>query len=137
MVEKKAVIYPCFGGFSNTGITTALASLEAIREVGLDKACIGCLAGLPTNAKMVYSNTDKASKIITVDGCPLECARKIVEDAGYKPTNSILLARDIGMKKHSLYEGSEGPTDFAQHIDDEEVKKAKDLIVKAILEDYK
>jgi len=131
--KGKTVIYPCFGGFSNTGLTTALASMEAVREVGLNKACIGCLAGFPTDAKMVYSNTDKASRIITVDGCPLECAKKIVENAGYKPTNSILLVRDIGMKKHSLYEQSEGSTDPTQHIDNDEVRKAKDLIVKTIL----
>ena len=105
MEQRKAVLYPCFGGFSNTGITTALASIEAIKEVGLDKACIGCLGGLPTQAKMVYQNTDGAGKVITVDGCPLECAKKLVEEAGYQPTHSILLARDIGMEKKSFFKG--------------------------------
>ena len=44
------VIYACFGGFSNTGITAALASIEAVKELGLGKAAIGCLAGLPTES---------------------------------------------------------------------------------------
>jgi len=29
------VIFSCFGGASNTGITSALASLEAVKELGL------------------------------------------------------------------------------------------------------
>ncbi|MHA1578807.1 MAG: putative zinc-binding protein [Candidatus Freyarchaeota archaeon] len=136
MVEKedgKVVIYACFGGFSNTGITAALASLDAVREVGLDKACIGCLAALPLEVKMVYDNTDKAKKVITVDGCPMECARKTVENAGYKVAKSIVLARDIGMKKVSLFKGEE--KDPMEFIDEEETRKAKELIVNAVLED--
>jgi len=34
----------------------------------------------------------------------MECSRKIVGQAGYKVDKSIVLARDIGMKKKSLYE---------------------------------
>lgn len=59
-------------------------------------------------------------------------AKDVVEDAGYKPTKSILLARDIRMKKHSIYEGGERPTHFAQHSDDGEVRKAKNFIVKDV-----
>lgn len=135
MAEEKAVVYACFGGFSNTGITTALASLEAIKEVGLDKACIGCLGGFPINAKTVHANTDKARKVITVDGCPMECAKKILVNAGYGDIVSILLTRDIGMQKRSLYEGADESKVVSDYIDDEEVKKAKNLIIKAILEE--
>ena len=137
MEEKngKVCIYACFGGFSTTGITTAIASMEAIKEVGLDKACIGCLGGLPTDAKLVYANIDRAEKIITVDGCPMECSKKIVEQAGYKIDKNIVLARDVGMKKKSLYEGVEGLNNLTDHVEDKDVKKAKELIVKAILEE--
>ncbi|MEM3651115.1 MAG: putative zinc-binding protein, partial [Candidatus Jordarchaeaceae archaeon] len=131
--EGKTVIYACFGGFSNTGITTALASMDAVKEVGLDKVCIGCLGGLPINVRPVYENTDKAKKIITVDGCPMECSRKTVQNAGYKIAKSIVLARDIGMKKKSLYEGNE--KNLTDNINEEDVRKAKELIVKAILEE--
>ena len=137
MDEKngKVCIYACFGGFSNTGITTAIASMEAIKEVGLDKACIGCLGGLPTDAKLVYANIDRAEKIITVDGCPMECSKKIVEQAGYKIDKNVVLARDVGMKKKSLYEGVEGLNNLTDHVEDKDAKKAKELIVKAILEE--
>ncbi|MCX6003841.1 MAG: putative zinc-binding protein [Chloroflexi bacterium] len=129
------VIFSCFGGASNTGITSGLASLEAVKELGLTKAAIMCLGGLPTNVKPVFGKTKAAKKIITVDGCPFECARKVVEQAGFKPTKSIVLTRDISMKKKGLSEdiGKEikGVMDY---ISDDEVKRAKDFIVKTIME---
>ena len=129
------VIFSCFGGASNTGITSGLACLEAVKELGLTKAAIMCLGGLPTNVKPVFGKTKAAKKIITVDGCPFECARKVVEQAGFKPTRSIVLTRDINMKKKGLSEdiGKEikGVMDY---ISDAEVKQAKDLIVKTVLE---
>ena len=51
------VIFSCYGGASNTGITSALACLEAVKELGLKKVAIMCLAGLPTNVKSVLGKT--------------------------------------------------------------------------------
>jgi len=129
------VIFSCYGGASNTGITSALASLEAVKELGLEKAAVMCLGGLPTNVKSVLGKTRAAKKIVTVDGCPFECARKIVEQAGFKPI-SIMLTRDIGMKKKGLSEdiGKE-IKGVMEYISDDDVKKAKELIVKTVLEE--
>jgi len=129
------VIFSCFGGASNTGITSGLASLDAVKELGLTKAAIMCLGGLPTNVKSVFGKTKAAKKIITVDGCPFECARKIVEQAGFKPTNSIVLTRDINMKKKGLSEDiGKDIKGVMDYISDNEVKQAKELIVKTVLE---
>jgi len=129
-------VFSCFGGASNTGITSGLACLEAVKELGLEKAAIMCLGGLPTNVKPVLGKTRAAKKVITVDGCPFECSRKIVEQAGFKPTSSIVLTRDIGMKKKSLSEDiGKGIKGVMEYISDDEVKRAKDLIVKAVLEE--
>ncbi|MBC7128659.1 MAG: hypothetical protein H5T45_02890 [Thermoplasmatales archaeon] len=49
---KGKIIYACFGGFSNTGIATAIASMEAIKQEG-EKICIGCLAAIPNNVESV------------------------------------------------------------------------------------
>ena len=129
------VIFSCFGGASNTGITSGLASLEAVKELGLTKAAIMCLGGLPTNVKPVFGKTKAAKKIITVDGCPFECARKVVEQAGFKPTKSIVLTRDIGMKKKGLSEDiGKDIKGVMDYISDAEVKQAKELIVKTVME---
>jgi uncharacterized metal-binding protein len=129
------VIFSCYGGASNTGITSALACLEAVKELGLAKAAIMCLGGLPTQVKPVLGKTKAAKKIITVDGCPFECSRKIVEQAGFKPI-SIVLTRDMGMKKKGFSEdiGKE-VKGVMEYISDAEVKKAKELIIKAITEE--
>jgi uncharacterized metal-binding protein len=130
------VIFSCFGGASNTGITSGLACLEAVKELGLEKAAIMCLAGLPVNVKPVLGKTKAAKKIITVDGCPSECSRKIVEQAGFKPTKSIVLTRDIAIKKKGFAEDiGKGIKGIMEYVSDDEVKKAKELIVRSVLEE--
>ncbi len=131
------MIYACFGAMSNTGLATGLASIEAVTEVGLQKAGIGCLGGLPTKLPPVMGKTEASKKVITVDGCPAECSRKIVEAAGYKVTKSIMLARDVPMKKESMAKDIESGTTkpMKEYVAPEEVKKAKEVIIRAIEED--
>jgi uncharacterized metal-binding protein len=130
------IIFSCYGGLSNTGITSALACLEAVKELGLEKVAIGCLAGLPLGVKPVVGKTKAAKKVITVDGCPFECSRKTTEQAGFKPTKSIVLTRDIGMKKKAFSEDvGQGIKGVMDYISDDDVKRAKELIVKSILEE--
>ncbi|MBS7631306.1 putative zinc-binding protein [Candidatus Bathyarchaeota archaeon] len=124
------IIYACFGGLSNTGITAALASLEAVKELGLDKACIGCLAGVSTGVPPVLGKTRVAKKVITVDGCPMECSRKVIEQAGFPIAKSIVLVRDIGMKKKALHEDiGKDLKPVMEYISEDDVRKAKELII--------
>jgi uncharacterized metal-binding protein len=128
-------IFSCFGGASNTGIVSGLACLEAVKELGLEKVAIGCLGGLPLGVKPVVGKTRAAKKVITVDGCPFECAKKTAENAGFKLTKSIVLTRDIGMKKKALHEDiGQDIKGVMEYVSDDEVKRAKELIVKTILE---
>lgn len=92
-------LFVCFGGMSNVGTLTGLAGLEAVGRAGQDKARIFCLGGLPTGAPSVLEKTRAVGRIVTVDGCPLNCARKIVLDAGFTPTQSLTLVQDCGLKK--------------------------------------
>ncbi|MFQ6065986.1 MAG: putative zinc-binding protein [bacterium] len=133
MSTHENVIFTCLGRFSNTGITAALASIEAVKELGLDKVCIGCLAGLPVNVPDVYRKTKAARKIVTVDGCSVECSRKVTKNAGFKSARSFMLVRDIGMKKKPLHEDIGGNLKpVMDYISEEDIKRAKELIVKAI-----
>lgn len=130
------LIFSCFGGLSNTGITSALACLEAVKELGLEKVAIGCLGALPLGVKPVLGKTRAAKKVITVDGCSFECARKTVEQAGFTPTRSIVLVRDIGMKKKALHEDiGAGIKPVMDYVSAEDVQKAKGLIIRALTED--
>ena len=92
-------LFVCFGGMSNVGTLTGLAGLEAVKQAGPGKAAIFCLGGLPTQAPSVIEKTTNVGRIVVVDGCPLNCARKIVEQAGFQPDASITLVNDSGIKK--------------------------------------
>jgi len=55
--------------------------------------------------------------------------------AGFTPTAAIMLTRDIGMKKKGFSEDIGGELKgVMEYISDDDVKKAKELIVKAIME---
>jgi uncharacterized metal-binding protein len=134
MPSHENIVYACFGGLSNTGITAALASLEAVKELGLAKVSIGCLAGLSTKVPAVIGKTKVAKKVITVDGCPMECSKKVVEEAGFDIAKSIVLTRDISMKKKALHEDiGKDLKPVMQYVSEEDVKQAKELIIKSIL----
>jgi len=134
MPTHENIIFSCFGGLSNTGITSALACLEVVKELGLEKVAVGCLPSVPLGVKPVLGKSKAAKKIITVDGCPFECARKTIEAAGFKIDKSIVLVRDIGMKKVALHTDIGKGLGLENYISQEDVKKAKELIIKAILE---
>jgi len=84
MPTHENILFSCFGGLPNTGLTSALACLEVVKELGLEKVAIGCLPSVPLGVKPALGKSKAAKKIITVDGCPFECARKTIEAAGFK-----------------------------------------------------
>lgn len=114
-------LFVCFGGMSNVGVLTGLAGLQAVQQVEAGKAGIFCLGGLPTQSPSVLEKTRAVKRIITVDGCPLNCARKIVEQAGFTPARRINLVEDCGIKKGP-------PSDFSEV----EVQAVTRAIVEAI-----
>ena len=114
-------LFVCFGAMSNVGMMTGLAALEAIKQSQPGKAGIFCLGGLPTEAPTVLQKTHAVKRIITVDGCALNCARKIVEQAGFTPARSINLVTDCGITKKS-----------ADQFDAADMQPAVDAILSAI-----
>jgi uncharacterized metal-binding protein len=100
-------LFVCFGGMSNVGMLTGLAGLEAVKQLEPGQAGIFCLGGLPTQSQSVLDKTNAARRIITVDGCPLNCSRKIVEQAGYTPYKTINLVEDCGLKKGAPFTHTE------------------------------
>jgi uncharacterized metal-binding protein len=130
------LIYVCSGGLSNTGLTAALATIEVLKELGLKKVGIGCLAALPAENPSVLGKTRAAKKVITVDGCPIQCAKKIVEDAGFNIAESIVLTKDIDMKKKALHEDIGGDLkSLMDYIATEDIDKAKQVIRDAITQE--
>ena len=95
----ETALFVCFGAMSNVGMMTGLAAIEAVKQVDHGKAGIFCLGGLPTQAPTVLAKTQAVKRIVTVDGCALNCSRKIVEQAGFTPTRTINLVTDCKIQK--------------------------------------
>lgn len=126
------ILVPCVGGFSNTGMTTFFASIEVIKTLGLQKVSDACVASIPLHNPMVDAKINAAKKIIAIDGCPNMCAKKMLEKEGFRVTSSIVLDRDIGMTKLPFNKAMNSK--IMDLLKDEEIQKAKDLIIKKINE---
>lgn len=57
-----------------------------------------CLAGIGGKVSGILKNTETASLIVAVDGCPLDCARKSLEEAGFQGF-AHLRVTDLGLTK--------------------------------------
>jgi uncharacterized metal-binding protein len=61
----------------------------------------------------VLDKTRAAERIIAVDGCPMNCALKIVEGAGFVPDRIISLVQDCGLQKGPPLQYSDAELDVA------------------------
>ena len=60
--------------------------------------------------------------------------QKVVDEAGFKIAKSIVLVRDIDMKKKALHEDiGKNLRSVMEYVLEEDVKKAKELIIESIL----
>jgi len=88
------LIFACSGS-SDVG---AIAD-QAARQ--LMKAGIGkmyCLAGIGGRVAGIMATAESAAKILAIDGCPINCASKTLDLAGFKKIEHLALS-DIGLQK--------------------------------------
>ena len=57
-----------------------------------------CLAGIGGRVEGILANTRSAAKVLIIDGCKEECARKTMELAGFKNFQHLKLT-DLGFEK--------------------------------------
>jgi len=88
------LIFPCSGG-SDVGALADLAARQLTRD-GSGK--MYCLAGIGGQIPGILSTTRGAAKILAIDGCSMNCAKKILELAGFSQFEHICLA-DAGFQK--------------------------------------
>lgn len=88
------LIFSCSGA-ADVGALADRAARELTRQ---GKGKMFCLAGIGGRVSGIMKSTEAAGKILALDGCPLDCARKSLEEAGFK---GFLHARvtDMGFEK--------------------------------------
>lgn len=57
-----------------------------------------CLAGIGGRVSGIMATTKSAARILAIDGCPLNCVKNCLEQAGFKQYEHLQLA-DLGMDK--------------------------------------
>ena len=91
---ENIAIFPCVGA-SNVGQLSNKIAIE------LDKKEIGnlmCTAGIGARASGIMKSAEASDRIIAIDGCPVNCASKTLELAGFKVDSHIIIS-EFGIKK--------------------------------------
>jgi len=57
-----------------------------------------CMAGIGGRVSGIMATTAAASRILAIDGCPLNCVKNSLEQAGFTKYEHVQLA-DLGMEK--------------------------------------
>lgn len=99
--ERKSpvAVFYCAGA-SNVGQSTMLSSVKAANEVGYDKAALLCLASISAGLANITNGAKNAKGIVAVDGCPMSCAKKTLEKAGFTPEEHLIVSKDLGISKN-------------------------------------
>ena len=88
------LIFACSGA-ADVGQISDLAARKLTSE-GAGK--MFCLAGIGGRVSGIMETTRAASAILAIDGCPLDCARKTLEEAGLTRFEHLRLS-EMGMEK--------------------------------------
>ncbi len=92
--EPKRIIFPC-AGQANVGQLTNLAALQ-LTEEGYGN--IACTALLGIGAENTIANALNADEVVILDGCPVQCAKKIAGAQGVAAGQHLVLT-EIGITK--------------------------------------
>jgi len=105
---KTRIIYSCSGIGSNVG---QLANAAACRLAHEGYGSGSCLAGVGGGIEKLVSIGRTADERIVIDGCPVGCAKKIMDDKGLAVDRYVLIT-DLGITKipGPAYDGSDVQT---------------------------
>lgn len=86
--------------FSCSGAAdTAEIADQAVRKVHRTGAAkMYCLAGIGGQVEPIIATVRAARSIVAVDGCAVDCAKRILEQSGFKDFAHIRVT-DLGMEK--------------------------------------
>jgi uncharacterized metal-binding protein len=88
------LVFACSGS-ADVGKICDLAARK-LSEGGVGK--MFCLAGVGGRVKTIMDGTKAAQTMLVLDGCPLQCGRNTMQQAGFKKFEYLCLS-DLGMEK--------------------------------------
>lgn len=90
------LIFACSGAADVGAVADQVARKLSAEGVGQ----MFCLAGLGGKVDPIIQKTKSASRILAIDGCPLDCAKKSVELSGVSAFGHLRVT-DLGFDKGS------------------------------------
>ncbi len=90
------LIFACSGA-ADVGAIADQAARKMTKE-GLGK--MFCTVGIGGRISGIMKTTESAEKILAIDGCPLNCVKNSLQQAGFNKYEHLQLA-DLGMEKCS------------------------------------
>jgi len=95
---SEILIFPCSGG-SNVGQIANQAGVKLTQE-GMGR--FFCLAGIGGHVSGMIESTKAGKMLVAIDGCPVACAKKTLEHAGFK-IDEYIQVTDLEIEKiHNL-----------------------------------
>ena len=90
------LIFACSGA-ADVGAIADQAARKMTKE-GVGK--MFCTAGIGGRVSSIMKTTESAERILAIDGCPLNCVKNSLQQAGFNKYEHLQLA-DLGMEKCS------------------------------------
>ena len=92
--SSPTILFPCSGA-ADVGELSDRTARQLTRQ-GVGK--VFCLAGIGGGVSGIIESTRSAEKILVIDGCPLDCAKKTMEKGGFSSFKHVRIT-DIGFEK--------------------------------------
>jgi uncharacterized metal-binding protein len=94
--QFQKLIFACCGG-SDVGEIADMAARKLTKD-GIGQ--MYCTAGIGGRVSKIMKTTESAGKILAIDGCPLNCVKNSLQQAGFNKF-SHLQVTDLGITKGS------------------------------------
>ena len=91
---NRIVIYACSGASDAGELADRTARILSQNKLGE----MSCLAGIGGRVKPLLAKAGEAGHIVAIDGCPLNCARHTLAQAGFANVHHLELHR-LGLRK--------------------------------------
>ena len=95
---SEILIFPCSGG-SNVGQVANQAGVKLTQD-GMGR--FFCLAGIGGHVSGMIESTKAGKVIVAIDGCPVACAKKTLEHAGFNVDEYVEITSMGIEKNHNL-----------------------------------
>ena len=100
--EAGVLVFSCSGASDVGEITDRVA--RKIAKCG--QAKMFCLAGIGAHVSGMIESAKAAKKIVAIDGCPVSCAKKTLEHAGFNVISHNLKNMGFGKGKTEVNEAN-------------------------------